>query len=376
MMLHKDNKIKIGIITPPIALASITPLSNLIDILSPLSNSLFLITGNAGYAHFKNDPRLCLVGINHNSEKKIMLRIVKFFLLQIRMSFVLMKNIRKYDFWIFFLGGQELVLPMIIIKLFRKKGILLFSGSSTHAQYHDKSVAFIRILTTIDCILCNKIILYSKCLISDWHFESYHHKILIAPRHFIDFNKFTFDTPLSSRPNLIGYVGRLSPEKGIQHFVSALPDILCNQNNLHFFIGGDGQLKKAIEEKIVETKMLDHVDLADWIPHDDLPKKLKQLRLLILPSYTEGLPNIMLEAMACGTPVLATPVGAIPEVLYDNETGFIMKNNSPDCISENVIRALDSNKLEQISEAGRLFVEKEYTFEKIFLRWKHLIDKI
>lgn len=376
MMTREDNKIKIGILTPPIARASIIPLSNLIDILSAQSNSLCLITGNAGHTHFKNDPRLFLFGVNHNENKNVILRVFNFFVLQIRISVVLLRNIKKCSTWIFFLGGQELVLPMIITKLFRKKSILLFSGSATHAQSHDRLVIFTKILTKIVCLLCNKIVLYSKNLIPEWHFESYRHKILIAPRHFIDFNKFYFDTPLSDRPHLIGYIGRLSPEKGIQHFVSALPDILDSHNDLHIFIGGDGQLRKIIEEKIVETKIFDQVDLPGWISHDDLPKYLKQLRLLVLPSYTEGLPNIMLEAMACGTPVLATSVGAIPEVIRDNETGFIMKNNSPEYITENVMRALNSSKLEQIAEAGRRFVEKEYTFEKIFLRWKHLIDEI
>ncbi|MDR9817357.1 MAG: glycosyltransferase family 4 protein [Candidatus Methanoculleus thermohydrogenotrophicum] len=175
---------------------------------------------------------------------------------------------------------------------------------------------------------------------------------------------------------LIGYIGRLSGEKGVQHFAQALPAILSDQQALRVLIGGDGQLKETIEASLQEQGVTARVDLPGWISHDDLPRYLNQLRLLVLPSYTEGLPNIMLEAMACGTPVLATPVGAIPDVIIDGKTGFIMENNSPECIAENVIRALSSPDLEQIAEDGRRFVEENFTFERVVERWKEVLGEI
>ena len=100
-----------------------------------------------------------------------------------------------------------------------------------------------------------------------------------------------------------------------------------------------------------------------WIPHDELPRYLNELRLFVLPSYTEGLPHTLLEAMACGTPVLATPVGAIPDVIKDEETGFIMENNSPACIAENIVRALAHPNINEIIKNAHTLIEENYNYQ-------------
>jgi len=84
----------------------------------------------------------------------------------------------------------------------------------------------------------------------------------------------------------------------------------------------------------------------------------------------------MLEAMACGTPVLATSVGMIPEVIADGETGFIMENNSPGCIAQNVTRALNSPKLERVAKNGRQLIVENFTFETTVLRWQKIFDEL
>ena len=118
------------------------------------------------------------------------------------------------------------------------------------------------------------------------------------------------------------------------------------------------------------------VELTGWIPHDELPDYSNMSKLIVLPSYTEGLPNIMLEAMACGTPVLATPVGAIPDVIKDGETGFIMENNSPECIAENVERALNHPDLDKIVKNARESVEKEFTYEATLGRYRKIMEEL
>lgn len=118
------------------------------------------------------------------------------------------------------------------------------------------------------------------------------------------------------------------------------------------------------------------VELTGWILHDELPEYLNELKLLILPSYTEGLPGIVQEGMACGTVVLATPVGGIPDLIKDEETGFIMEDNTPECIAKNVIRALKHPDLERIVKNARKLIEDEYSYEVIVRKCGDSLDDL
>jgi len=290
----------------------------------------------------------------------------------------MIKNRKNTDFFIFFIGGDTLLLPITISRIFRKKVFILIAGSSDTIIFIKKDSLYkiLKYIQFITYLMANKLIVYSNNIINDYNLKNWKDKILIAHEHFLDFTTFTVTTPYHNRPPLVGYIGRLSAEKGVQHFVQALPTILSEQQDLRVLIGGDGQLKEGIAASLDAEKITTHVDLPGWIYHEDLPKYLNHLRLLVLPSYTEGLPNIMLEAMACGTPVLATPVGAIPYVIRDGETGFIMEDNSPECIARNLLRALNHPDLEEVAERGRRYVEREFTFEKAVERWRDILNEI
>jgi len=364
----------ISIVSFPLGTAFSVPISNISNILSA-TGEVYVIIGTHDQIHFQrlnNSVHIC--AFPYQSGSSIIKQAFRYSILQVKIISKLILSRKSFRSVIFFMEFPP-ILPMAIAKIFNNNVYWLLP-SKISLLSNNVSAKLTMLLSKICYNLCSGIILYSPALISEWNLEPYRHKIRIAHEHFLDFNTFTVTTPLPDRPPLIGYIGRLSGEKGVQHFAEALPAILGDREDLRVLIGGDGQLKDSIVATLQEEGLTARVALPGWISHDDLPNYLNQLRLLVLPSYTEGLPNIMLEAMACGTPVLATPVGAIPDVIIDGETGFIMENNSPECIAENVVRALASPDLEEIAEAGRRFVEENFTFENVVARWKEVLEEI
>jgi glycosyltransferase involved in cell wall biosynthesis len=370
--------LKIGVITVPINKAGIPPVSHLLDILAVYSPDLYLLTGNDGYTFFKQDPRLHVgglvyTGLNHS----FLFRLSRYIWTQFFISCQIMRLRNHVDLWIFFIGGYRLHLPVFVAKILHKNVVLLLadSGGKHPRDPQGFVVSLPKILVDLPYSYADKIVVYSPRLTSLWGLEKFRNKISIAHEHFINFTQFKRKTRYQDRPLLIGYIGRLSDEKGIRNLIAAIPAIRTTYPGIFILIGGDGPLMEEIKAYVQTERLNDQVEFSGWISHDNLPDFLNRLRLLVLPSYTEGLPNIVLEAMACGTPVLATPVGAIPDIIIEGQTGFRMETNSPACISENIIRALHTPDIERIAENGRKFVQENYTFEKTAESWNIILQK-
>jgi glycosyltransferase involved in cell wall biosynthesis len=369
----------ICIITPPFPFGGVTPLSDLLDIISRFSNPVVVITGITLFKSIKKpNSQIYIYKTQWLEKHKGFIKALNHIHIQLDISYHLLKYGKNADIWIFFLDSHVFLLPVFIARLLRKKTVFALTASVSEQSKTDnnflKNVAISQEPITFK--LADFIILYSPILIEKWNLQNYVHKILIAHHHFLSLTKFRVEINPHDRMPIIGYIGRLSPEKGIQNFVEALPAILNDKKEFRVLIGGDGRLKKDIEAAIQAEKLMDVIDLPGWISHEDTPQYLNQLKLFILPSYSEGLPYAILEAMACETPVLATAVGAIPDVITDGKTGFLMKDNSPECIAENVIRALNSPDLERIAKNGRLFVENTFTFDKSVENWKRIIRMV
>lgn len=304
-------------------------------------------------------------------------KIIRYIYLQLRISYELAKIARNVDIFIF--GGTNLlVLPILTAKLLRKKVLLVLFGSYTlMAKFsNSKFYTFEKILEKINYTLSSSIILHSLDLIKEWNLDKFSSKICIAHEYFLDFDKFKIKKQSIERKNIIGYIGRLSEEKGILNFIKAIPEISRESDEIEFLVGGDGELRDKIETYLNENDLSDKVKLTGWIPHEELPDYLNELKLLVIPSYTESGPIIALEAMSCGTPILATRFGQVLHRIEDGKTGFVLENNSPECIAKNVISALNCPNFDDIVKNARELVEKEFTFEIAVQRYRNILEDI
>lgn len=373
-MKVKERLHSIGVVIPSLTDVSDILLAHFLDILYPISEPIYVIAGSATPRDY---DRVHIYRVKYKRGANIVTEAANYIRLQFGISYRLAKISRNVDLWIFFLGGEGLLLPMLTAKVLRRKVMLALAGYLEREGKAKQDILYkpLALAKEINCALSDKIVVYSERLVKEWGLEKYRNKILISHGHFLDFSKFKIQKPLSKRDNLIGYIGRLSQEKGILNFMKAIPELFHRRGDVSFLIGGDGQLRTKVDQYLSGQNLSSKVNFVGWIPHDELPKYLDDLNLLVLPSYTEGLPNTMLEAMACGTPVLATPVGAIPDVIKDGETGFIMEDNSPGCIVKNVIRVLNSPDLERITENARALVKKEFTYEVAVEKYRNIIEK-
>ena len=375
--MRKEEHPSICIVTTPRPKAGITPLSNLVAILSSLSCDLYVVTGNEGKVACRDCKKVHCYSIVYKPKTQIIPRIFNYIYLQLWISYRIIRLARNVDLWIFFMG-EGLLLPVLTLKLLRKNIILSLAASAPKMIEANKNLSTLfrlaKFLEVINYILSNRIIIPSESLIKEWNLYKYRDKISIVRRHFVNYDRVKITKQLNEREQLVGYVGRLSEEKGIINFVKAIS--LLKDENIKFLVGGDGPLRDIIERYLDKGSLNDKVKLTGWIPHDELQDYLNKLKLLVVPSYTESGPLIALEAISCGTPVLATLVGSIPSIIKEGETGFILVNNSPECIAKSIIRVLNYPDLNKITTNARELVEREFTYEAAVGRYRKMLGEL
>ena len=144
-------------------------------------------------------------------------------------------------------------------------------------------------------------------------------------------------------------------------------------NDLEFLICGGGTLFEEIKAELKGNGSYDKVTLTGWIPHEKLPDYFNKMKLIVVPSYTETIPYVILEAMACGTPVVASPVAAIPDLIKDGENGLLVPPKDSNAFADAIIYLLENEDVrEKMGKNGRRKVE-DYSWGELQRRQRRFI---
>ena len=137
-------------------------------------------------------------------------------------------------------------------------------------------------------------------------------------------------------------LSRIDNKKGLEYAIESMTKIHAKFPTAKLMIVGDGEYRSELE-KLVEINMLSAtVEFTGLIPNSEVPAYLRNADIFLLPSLYEGLPLTLLEAMACGLPVISTPVSISPEIIATWKNGYVIPFKSPNAISESVIDLLSN----------------------------------
>ncbi|MFD1588586.1 glycosyltransferase family 4 protein [Halorientalis brevis] len=193
------------------------------------------------------------------------------------------------------------------------------------------------------------------------------------------FHPETVPTPLSDRFRdridqdgggfRLGFVGGLQPYKGLDDLATALDQA---DADLHLLVAGDGPERSRLERTYGAA-----ATFLGSVPYEQIPALYHEFDALVLPSHTEGLPRVVLEAQATATPVVATRVGGVPEVVRDGQTGLLCEARDPAGLAAALDRlAADDAERARLGREGRAAVEGEFSWTELYERYERFLEQV
>lgn len=295
-------------------------------------------------------------------------------------------RIRKADEGVvYFFGGLAYVFPVLFSKVIGKTVVVQPRGDVPLTlrlgweERYPSSVArflagIVRTLERTSARAADRIVTYTPAMAEELGLKKFDKKLYPDGTRYIETEEFAPNVPYESRERCVGMVGRLDIEKGVKEMSQAVGMV---PGETRFLFVGDGGLRGQLEEDLEDEIRDGRVEITGWVDHDEIPKYLNEMKLLVLASEpTEGLPTAIQEAFACGTPVYATPVSAIPDVVIEGETGFLMTETDPEEMADDIDKILNRNDLKEISENCRNFAVDNYSFEASVERFRTLLSDV
>ncbi|MBN1295791.1 glycosyltransferase family 4 protein, partial [bacterium] len=181
-----------------------------------------------------------------------------------------------------------------------------------------------------------------------------------------DGNEFRRDIGVSPGQFLYGMVGPVSRHKGVEEFIRAAATIVRVDSEARFAVVGPDRPRAFLEEMkaLVHSLQVEQNVIFTGF-RDDIPEVMSGLDVLVTPSRVEAFGRVLLEAMAAGTPVIASQVGGIPEVISERDMGILVPPKSAEKLGEAMLVMLqDTSRRNQIIQVSQAHVARYFTIEK------------
>lgn len=191
----------------------------------------------------------------------------------------------------------------------------------------------------------------------------------------VDLHKFLPVSKKKKNGLIFGTVARLVQQKGHRYLLSAIPQVLAQFPGTRWQFVGTGPLEEELKDQAKELG-IDHA--VEFLGRkDDIPRFLREFDVFILPSLWEGFPNVLLEAMASGIPVIATAVEGTVELVRNNETGVLVEKENPHALADAMLTLLHSpSKVIDFGIKSRKRVEENFSLEKQLKEFEELYDSL
>ena len=170
---------------------------------------------------------------------------------------------------------------------------------------------------------------------------------------------------INSKDIVIGTVGRLSAEKGFEYLISAIREVVNVYPRTKVLIvgNGDDRYHLSLQAKVKDLELSSHIIFVGF--YEDVPQILRCMDIFSLPSLSEGFNRSLLEAMACGLPVVATAVGGNVEIVQDGVNGLLVPPGNPEALAFAITELLkDKEKARKMGLEGQRLVEENFSIEK------------
>jgi len=277
----------------------------------------------------------------------------------------------RYSFW-------RDSLYLLISKLFRKKILLQMHGGALD-EFWKCNFSFLRPFIKLALEIPEQVIVLSS--VQKKPFDELHvrQKVQVVP-NMVGADKFNIKGNFRCNVDILldhmvilFVAAHFFREKGIWEVLKTVPLVVKEHKKAIFILVGGGLEENNMKKFCRKKGLQKYVRFPGYLYGKDITKAFLASDIFILPSYNEGFPLTILEAMAAGLPIITTPVGAIPEIVEDGENGFLIEPKDPVALADKIIKLIDNKTLrETMSKNNKKKAKEKYDLKPV----AHIFDKI